>query len=102
MDRGKADKDAQATVHLALECADALRRQSDARRGLESMKTDLDDELALCGPYTGVAAKAYAEFTSKVSRALAAAGPDADPPRRISEFSTNELLDELRRRHLQD
>ncbi|WP_078293568.1 hypothetical protein [Mycobacterium sp. D16R24] len=69
---------------------------------LESMNKDLVVELRQPRPYIGDAAHAYVDFTSKVSRVLAAAGIEADPLRRISEFSTAELLEELRRRHSRD
>lgn len=67
---------------------------------LESMNKDLVVELRQQPrPYIGDAAHAYVDFTSQVSRVLTAAGIEADPRRRISEFSTAELLEELRRRH---
>lgn len=102
MDRAEDEKAAHAAIDRAPVFADVLRQQSESRRVLESMNTALAVELRQRGPYTGVAAHAYADFTSKVSRALAAAGLDSDPPRRISEFSTAELLEELRRRHSRD
>lgn len=66
---------------------------------LQSMNRDLAVELWRPRAHTGEAACAYADFSAEISRVLAAAGIEAAPPRRISEFSTAELLDELRRRH---
>lgn len=95
VDRAQADGDVQAAVCRIHESATAQRKV------LESMNRDLAVELRQGNSYAGSAAAAYRNFTSKVSGVLAAAARETTP-RRLSEFSTAELLEELRRRHSRD
>lgn len=104
MDPEQADEDAKAAVVRAHQFADTLRRSAEARRPPMSPP---DPEM---NAYSGVAAADYARVAEDVSRmateiprmVAAAEARRAGTARRISEFSTAELLDELRRRHAQD
>ncbi|SIC20187.1 hypothetical protein [Mycobacteroides abscessus] len=107
MDPAQADEEVKAAVVRAHQFADALRRSAEARRPPLSGP---GPEVSVRNAYSGVAAADYARVAEDVSRMAteiprilaAAEARMAGSARRISEFSTAELLDELRRRHAQD
>lgn len=94
-------------VVRARQFADMLRRSGETGRPASSAP---NPEMVLRSAYSGVAAADYARVAEDVSRMAtaiprivpAAEARRAGSARRISEFSTAELLDELRRRHVQD